>query len=188
MKVLIVYAHPESKGFCYNILKDIREYLRDKKINYGLIDLYKIKYNPVLDEKGLYERKLSKIDIKIQDKIKKANYLIFIYPIWWEGMPAILKGFFDRVLTSGFAFKYVNKVPVGLLKGKRAVVFMTRGGRKSYKIFTGERAAKNIKYDILRFCGIKSKVFQVYHATKLTDERLKEMKRIVKEGMAWLGI
>jgi NAD(P)H dehydrogenase (quinone) len=102
-------------------------------------------------------------------------------------MPAVLKGFFDRIFTSGFAFKYENGVPKGLLKGKKAAIFITSGA----PVFVTEflqagRVRKSIKYDILRFCGIKSRVFQIGNATTLTDAQRKKISSSVKNGMKWL--
>ncbi|GAA3319770.1 hypothetical protein GCM10020331_028030 [Ectobacillus funiculus] len=59
-----------------------------------------------------------------QEHISWADVIITIYPVWWTGLPAMLKGYFDRVLTSGFAYAYGENGPEQLLKGKRGGVFL----------------------------------------------------------------
>ncbi len=187
MKTLIIYAHPNTKGHCSAILKEVETNLKSRNIDYEVIDLYKINYDPVLKENELYtvgNRNISKENLKFQDKIRKSNKLIFIFPVWWNDMPAILKGFLDRILTSGFAFKWQGKRPVGLLKDKKAIVFLTTAAPKLfYRIFEGGRAIKIIKKDILKFCGIKSKVFHLGSANKMKDSKINSIRNLVKKGL-----
>ncbi|MCK8638773.1 NAD(P)H-dependent oxidoreductase [Fructobacillus fructosus] len=62
---------------------------------------------------------------KYRDVVKKADFLIFIYPIWWSSMPAILKGLIDRVFVQGYAYRYNGVIPVALLKNKKAWIITT---------------------------------------------------------------
>jgi NAD(P)H dehydrogenase (quinone) len=99
-------------------------------------------------------------------------------------MPAIMKGFIDRVFSAGFAFKYTNGVPVGLLKGKKATVFVSSGARKILtKVFLGNRFEKLIASDILGFCGIKAKVYQVGNAKQLDNTQIKIIESNVKSAL-----
>jgi len=99
-------------------------------------------------------------------------------------MPAMLKGFIDRVFTSGFAFKYNTKgMPQGLLKGKKAIVILSTGAPKIASIFIGDRFRKHIAKDILGFCGIETKVYQVDNARELTETQKKKIKNIVNEAI-----
>lgn len=93
-------------------------------------------------------------------------------------MPAILKGFFDKILISGFGFKY-NKhgIPIKLLKDKKATIITTSGGPKIYYFMFDNRMKKNISKDILGFCGIKIKYYQFYNAKKLDDEYKNAIKK-----------
>lgn len=200
MKTLIIYAHPKHKGHCSAFLDETIKQLKEKNQDYELIDLYKIKYDPVLHPDEHYTsggRKVSKQNKEFQDKISKTNKIIFIYPVWWNSMPAILKGWFDRVFTNHFSFKYVNKpilstinkgpVPEGLLKGKKSVIFVTSGAKKwQADIFLRNRFKKIISVDILKFCGIKSKVFHLAACTSDCKLREKEIKKIVRKGLKYL--
>jgi putative NADPH-quinone reductase len=132
-------------------------------------------------------KKISSQNKKYQTKIKKADKLIFIYPLWWGSMPAILKGFFDRILTPGFGYYYKkNGLPEKLLKGKKAAVFITSGSPIIYNELLQDRFTFGISKDILNFCGIKNKVFQIDKATKLTDAQKKKVKDKVNKGINYL--
>jgi NAD(P)H dehydrogenase (quinone) len=105
MKSCIVIAHPYQRSFNFAILDQVKQSLHGE---YVVIDLYQEEFDPVLHGTELkdYNRGIIK-DPKIliyQDMIRTSDHLIFIFPIWWYGMPAILKGFMDKVLTPGFAF------------------------------------------------------------------------------------
>lgn len=207
MKILIIYAHPDSEGHCSSILSEVKRHLDEKKADYEVIDLYNIKYDPILTEKELYgtkDKELSDVNKEMQKKVSEAEKLIFIYPVWLNSMPAILKGFFDRVFTSGFAFRYTPVipalirahiirypfvirfdygVPVPLLKGKKAAVFLTTGAPKIAFFITGRRFKKLIKKDILGFSGIKTKVYQIDNCRKLSDYQIAKIQKNVKKGM-----
>ncbi|HEX9664598.1 MAG TPA: NAD(P)H-dependent oxidoreductase [Patescibacteria group bacterium] len=191
---LIIYAHPPVEGFCSHILKEIQDDLDCRKIKYEVIDLYKIDYDPVLKTNELYtagNREISQQNLKFQEKIKTADKLILIYPVWWNSSPAIIKGFFDRVMTPRFAYKFYKKFgigyPVKLLKGKKAAVFQTSGSNKLITLVINRNRAKKITpRDILGFSGIKARVFHLGRANRLTDDKLVEIKKLVKKGLNWL--
>lgn len=207
MKILVIYAHPDSDGHCSTILSEVKHHLDKNKSDYEVMDLYKINYDPVLTEKELYgakDKELNNVNKEMQKKISEADKLIFIYPVWWNSMPAILKGFFDRVFISGFAFRYKPLiptkirahllryafvarfdygVPIPLLKGKKAIVFLTTGAPKIAFFITGNRFKKIIKKDILGFFGIKTRVYHIDNCRKLNKYQIEKIKKIVKRGM-----
>lgn len=187
-KTLVIYAHPNTGGHCATILKEVESTLKSRKQDFEIVDLYKLKYDPVLHEAEHYTRgkkKISAENKKFQKKIMDSDKLIFIYPVWWGSMPAILKGFFDRVFTSHFAFRYEGSMPKPLLKGKKAAIFVTFGGPKVVsKIFSC--AGKLVRMNILWFCGIKSKTFALYSATELSEKNKARIQGIVPKGLAWL--
>lgn len=199
MKTLIIYAHPETQGHGPFTLKLVEEWHNKNKIAYELIDLYKIKYDPVLHPDEHYtsgNTKISEQNKKFQEKISKTDKLVFIYPVWWGSMPAIMKGFLDRVFTAGFAFKfervpvlsnYIGGIPVKLLKGKKAAVLLTTGTIKLFCFLVMENRFKNlIKNDILGFFGIKTKVFHTDWATKFNQKQMEKIRHNVKKAMGYL--
>ena len=200
VSTLIIYAHPKTKGHNSVILEQVRHELILRERDFEIIDLYDIGYDPVLADKEHYtsgNKHLSSQNKQFQKKIEKANHLIVIFPVWWGGMPAILKGFFDRVLTSRFAYRYVPLPfplfnlkfrPVGLLKGKRAAVFMTIGSpRWIHTLYTRNSQQFTMKWNVLGFCGIKTKTFTLGNcATPVDEKKKKKIKRLVTKGLRWL--
>ncbi len=90
-----------------------------------------MRFNPVLDRKDLsmlLEGQTAKEVEKEQRLVEEAQVIIFIYPIWWFGMPAIMKGYIDRVFVRGFAFAIEENGLKGLLTGKRVITRTTPRG------------------------------------------------------------
>lgn len=192
--ILVIYAHPKAEGFNSRVLKEVKKTFELKGEEYEILDLYEMNYNPVLKKEELYtagNRSVSDQNIEIQRKIQMASGLVFIYPIWWGGMPAILKGFMDRVFTPGFAFQYKRRgfmdfVPDRYLKDKKVISFVTSAGpRFLYLLLLHPIKAIN-KFMIFGFVGSRSKTYQVYSATNLNEQKEREIKRLVSRGMRWL--
>jgi NAD(P)H dehydrogenase (quinone) len=109
--MLIIYSHPNKLGHCGYILEKITDKLSSQNKSFELLDLYEINFDPRLKPEEHYtsgHKNVSPEVIEIQEKIKAHDDFIFIYPTWWGGPPAMLKGFFERVLTHGFAYYYEN--------------------------------------------------------------------------------
>ena len=147
MKALIVYASPEPTSFTA-ALKDVA---RDQFLAMGhelvVSDLYAEKFNPVAGRhdfstvadagrfhyqqeqlKAAQEDGFSAEIKREQQRVSDADLFIFIYPLWWGGMPAILKGWFDRVLAYGFAYADGKRFDSGYFQGRHAVIALTTGG------------------------------------------------------------
>ncbi|MFA5886563.1 MAG: NAD(P)H-dependent oxidoreductase [Patescibacteria group bacterium] len=190
IKFLIIYAHPSHVGHHGYLLEQLQTKLKTKNIEATLIDLYAINYEPILKDSELYSsgrRAVSEENLEFQKQIKEANCLVFIYPTWWQNMPAILKGFIDRVFTAEFAFVYKNGLPVGLLKGKKAAIFTAAGGPRWYSLFLTNNSAVSIltKY-VLNFCALKTKGFY-FGSAKLLDEMAKnKLQKIADKMIAYL--
>ncbi len=188
--MLIIYAHPNHDGHCGHVLTEIKKELALKEIEYEVLDLYKLNYDPVLKQEEHYTSgnyHLAKETLKFQTLIKKERQFIIIYPTWWNGTPAILKGFFDRTLTNKFAFRYnIFKFPKGLLKGKVAVITTTGGPALAEKLILGNRSLKVVVGETLKFCGLKAKGFMVDKANKFTAKSKKKIEKKVKLALKYL--
>lgn len=113
MKAAIVFNHPYDRSYCNAVLGAVTSGLRKANYEIDLIHLDKEGFNPVMssdDLKAFKERK--PIDPKVieyKQRLEDADHLIFIFPIWWELMPAMTKGFIDRVIFPGVAYDYGPK-------------------------------------------------------------------------------
>ncbi len=190
-KTLVIYAHPATQGHCPTIKEEVEKLLKEHKIEYNFFDLYAMKYDPILHESehytaGAEHRHISEQNKMFQQKISEADKLIFIYPIWWNSMPAILKGWLDKVLTSHFAFKFTPQgIPVKLLKGRKALLFITGGTQRFLAwVFLRDRAAKIVAKDTLGFCGIKTKACQFGNCRTLNDKKAESMKKTVRRKLS----
>ena len=131
MNILVIFAHPNKKSLSYALMQAFSRGAKKAKHKVQVIDLYKDRFNPVLSANEL-KGNLSPQVKRYQAMIEKADWMVFIFPVWWFGVPSILEGWFDRVFTVHFAFKFkpLTKtigIPIGLLPCKKAVVIETYG-------------------------------------------------------------
>ncbi len=174
MKTLIINGHPDLLSYTSHIAKRIYE--RNPK-HFELLNIAELDFNPVF--KGYGQKTQLEPDLlRAQQSIKEADHIIIVTPIWWSTYPALLKGFFDRVLLPGFAFRYdkKKKLPVKLLTGKTAELILLSDAPTWYRRFLlGDPAAKILKRDILGFCGIKVKRIERIGNMHSKDESQKSL-------------
>lgn len=159
MNVLIIYAYPNHEGFCDAVCRSVTEGLTSGGTHFKLIDLYQENFNPALVFNRIKRRSEMKNDpetARYRQMITEADHLIFVYPTWWSGMPAILRGFFDRVLASGFAYTYSGLYPHGLLKKKAVTLIYTMDTPAFYaRLFRRNIEWKAVKGPVFYFCGMR---------------------------------
>ncbi|MCS3869415.1 NAD(P)H dehydrogenase (quinone) [Chryseobacterium ginsenosidimutans] len=134
MKHLIIYAHPNPESLNSYLKQTLIEHLWDSGDEVIVRDLYELNFSPVLSLEDMQGQRLGKVSEEVkqeQEFISWADHITFIYPIWWTGMPAIMKGFIDRVFSYGFAYRYDGGIQNGLLTGKQTTVINTHGKSKA---------------------------------------------------------
>lgn len=158
MKKLIISANPRSESFTHKIVSTFSELSEKNWDTIEIIDLY----NTDLKQDFLWNTECNLNTIKeIQSKINWADELIFVFPIWWWDMPAIMKNFWDINFNAGFAFKYENWKSIGLLKWKTARIIATSGAPSFfYTLLLHIQIMWNMNR--IGFCGIKQKSFTVF--------------------------
>jgi len=166
MKVLIVHAHPEPQSFTAALRDLAAETLQGQGHEVRVSDLYAMNWNPVASAADFNERanpdylvyaleqregsKQQSLAADIQaelDKLLWADLVIFNFPLYWFSVPAMLKGWIDRVLVSGVCYGGKRFYDQGGLAGKRALVSLTLGGREH---MFGEGAIHGPLEDMLR--------------------------------------
>ena len=112
MKVIIVFNHPYEGSYCNAILNSVSRGLEQANHQVDVINLDKDGFNPVMTSQDLKAFKDKQpVDPKVieyKSRLEKADHAIFIFPIWWEVMPALMKGFVDKVIFPGVAYDYVQ--------------------------------------------------------------------------------
>jgi NAD(P)H dehydrogenase (quinone) len=160
MKYLIIYAHPNESSLNKHLLKNVIDSLQKEQQEVEIRDLYKIGFNPVLSFADLEGQRMGKVDATVQreqEYISWADHIVFIYPIWWTGMPAIMKGYIDRVFSYGYAYRYDQGVQKGLLTGKMATIINTQGKSKAEYEHIGMDKALSLTSDkgVFTYCGLE---------------------------------
>jgi NAD(P)H dehydrogenase (quinone) len=113
MHIYIIYAHPAKHSFCRLVLDAFTKGLTEAGHSFEIGDLYRMNFVSEMDE-SQYQREVGldpaaavPEDIQSeQQKVDRADALVFIYPVWWSDCPSKLKGWFDRVWTYGYAYFY----------------------------------------------------------------------------------
>jgi NAD(P)H dehydrogenase (quinone) len=155
-KVLIVVANPENpqdkRGSLVNDLAVVfAEGCIQAGIEVDFLDLYKDAYNPIH-----YPHRRDTQTIEYQLRIKKVDMIAFFHPVWWGGLPAILKGFVDKVFMNGYAYETIHGTQNGLLNKRSLVVSVGRYSNWKMKYFfnnTLEIMWRRIIFDIVKLTG-----------------------------------
>jgi NAD(P)H dehydrogenase (quinone) len=149
MKIFIVHAHPEPQSFCSAMKDAAVETFKNLGHEVQVSDLYQMKWNPVasgddfefrsqpdylvyaLEQRESYKSGQLSSDIQAEiEKLKWCDLLIFNFPIYWFSVPAIMKGWIDRVFVSGLCYGGKRFYDQGGLKGKKGLLAFTLGGRE----------------------------------------------------------
>ncbi|MFL0507582.1 NAD(P)H-dependent oxidoreductase [Ureibacillus sp. 179-F W5.1 NHS] len=189
----IVYAHPWEGSYNHAILTAITKDLEAKEEKVQVIELYKDGFNPVFtaEELAQFNRGETPYELvkEYQKKLSQATELIFIFPVWWWDLPAILKGFIDKVMLSGFAFQEDKKTNTlkGLLTNiEKTTVISTSTTDKNYIESEGGNAIWGVFINrTLADLGIKNEHTKWIHFSGVnltTDEKRKQfLKEITLE-------
>ncbi len=207
MNILYVYAHPNHESF-NSLLKQSGYELLKRKHSIIFSDLYaenfcaiaswddfdlpKTEINPqyFLSQQLAYNQHALTDDINAEiKKITWADHIIFQFPLWWFSTPAILKGWFDRVLVKGFSYDAGKILDDGLLKGKTASLVVTTQSPESAYQVNGIHGASidtflHHIHHTLRFVGINVKLPFVSYSVFNMDEQ--QRNEILKNYQKYL--
>lgn len=116
MRVMVIVDHPWDQSFTHALAETAADALREAGHEVDWLDLHKEDFDPVLrvDELAVYS-KGQYLDPKVgdyQQRVKQAQHIIFVFPVWWEVMPAMLKGWLDKVFLPGWAFQESDAAPL----------------------------------------------------------------------------
>jgi NAD(P)H dehydrogenase (quinone) len=159
MKHLIVTAHPVEDSFTMGLTRAYSAELDELGHSQRTYDLYRMGFDPVLIGHELMpvsaDHPVSADVARCQGDIQAADTLTVIYPLWWMTMPAMMKGYIDRVFARGFAHESQNGVVHGLLGGKKAVLITLSGAPLPLLVESGKWNAVQVLQDthIFRSAG-----------------------------------
>jgi NAD(P)H dehydrogenase (quinone) len=177
MKVFIVHCHPEAQSFNAAMTHTAKTYFESNGHAVIISDLYQMGFDPVSDRKNFttvkdphyFKQQIEELHASENDgfaasienelkKLETCDVLIFQFPLWWFGLPAMLKGWVDRVMVMGRVYGGGKWYDEGGFKGKRAMLALTTGGPESTYAPDGlngdiEAILYPINHGILRFVG-----------------------------------
>lgn len=184
-KVLIILGHPRNDSFCSGLADAYEKGANDAGHEIRKVRVNDLDINLLRDPHAQEDNPEDDV-IRVQKDVSWADHMFIVYPTWWAAMPAISKSFFERVFTSGFAFKYKKDSPWWdkLLVGKSARVLATMDAPPFiYKLMFGQPGNKMIKKGILEFCGVKPvKIVNFGPIRSSSDE---QRKKWLKEVTLW---
>lgn len=131
-KAIVIVGEPRKNSIMYDMVYTTMRYLEESGVEVELRDLYNMNWNPVLHPDEFYSQKdgigsVPEDVAKEQELIKKADYIIFIYPNWHDSATSIVKGYQERVFSRNFAYEVGEKGHRGLLAGKSMFTIMNCG-------------------------------------------------------------
>jgi NAD(P)H dehydrogenase (quinone) len=161
MKHIVVVAHPSASSFTMALTGAYARELERLGHRQQTYDLYRMRFNPVMAARELLpittDHPAEPDVMSTQNDLRDADALTLIYPLWWMSMPAMMKGYVDRVFARGFAYESSEGKVRGLLRGKKAVLITVSGAPLPLLVENGRWNAVQVLQDthILRSTGFE---------------------------------
>lgn len=155
--ILIVLAHPQARSFCSALAEAYAAGAQGAGAEVRQLNLAEIDFNPIGSGSHAQPAALEPALVQAQADIRWAGHLVFIYPIMWGTLPALLKGFIERVFAPGFAVNFHKDSPRWdkLLKGRSARLIVTLNTPPlAYRLLFRRAGHITMKRSILEFCGV----------------------------------
>lgn len=187
-KILIINGHPDKESFNFALADAYKKGAAESGAEIELINIRELNFNPNLEFGYRKRTELEPDLIDAQFKLLWADHLVWIYPVWWSSVPAIMKGFLDRVLLPGFAFKKRENSLFSdkLLKGKTARIICTLDQPGwYYKWIYGNPSHNAIKKGTLHFIGVNKVRITTIGPIRLSQKefRAKWLGKVEKLGL-----
>lgn len=187
MRVLVVFNHPYEGSFCNALLNSVMNGLTSANHDIDLIHLDKDNFDPVMRAKDLQafalartepEKAQQRLDpqvLQYKQRIEQADHIVFLFPIWWELMPALMKGFIDKVIFPGIAYQYKDTGlgMYSLLDNLKGVTMITTMNTPSfaYRLLFGNAIKKAMLLGTFWKIGVKNRKWINYAQVKPASDK-----------------
>ena len=187
MKILLINGHPDEESYNHALATSYKKGAMASGAEVQEINIGELSFNPNLQFGYRKRIELEPDLIKAQESIKWADHIVWIYPVWWGSVPALMKGFLDRVLLPGFAFKkregsvWWDKY----LTGKTSRIICTMDQPTwFYRWINGRPSHIAMKKLTMNFIGIKKVRITSIGPLRLSTEgfRKKWLRKVEKLG------
>lgn len=166
--VVVVLCHPNAQGFGAASARTAVDSLRSVGHTVTLLDLYAEGFDPVMSRDELLRYQDRTPDLagdlaKHVDAVTSADALVFVYPTWWSGLPAVLKGWLERVMVPGVAFGFDAKERVrpALTNIRRVVVVSSYGSPRRYVAVVNDNGRRVLTRALRMTCGWRTRVTSI---------------------------
>ena len=188
MKTLVIYAHPWKESFNSKVLKSVEETLINTASDYRIIDLIADEFDPVLKEKdlALFSKGIHQDPLAAHyaEALKEAKRVIFIFPIWWYGPPAIIKGFFDKVFLKNHVYKQENRGKMeGILDIDQSIFLTSANMSREDFIELGDPIQNVFVEGLMGLVGSKENIWlpcNEVHSEQARQEYLESVNHLIR--------
>ncbi len=161
MHVLTVLCHPRPRSFSHAVLERFAAGVAAAGHSHEAADLYREGFDPVMLEADMrqFDGVPMPADVLAeQARVERADALCLIYPLWWYGMPAMMKGWLDRVWSAGWAYEWKHDPEGSLLKPRPLTLLLPTGAsRKQIDEFGCEDRLDHVwRHGVFGYCGVDS--------------------------------
>ena len=193
MHAVVIVAHPCEDSFTQALAARAVAGLRAAGHGVDVLDLYQLGFQAAMTEQ---ERLAYHSDVPILDPmvaehaaiVKRADALVFVYPTWWSGLPAILKGWLERVMVPGVGFVFderTDTIKPGLTNIRRLIGVSTYGSSRTYVKCINDNGRRTIRRALRISCNMRTRVkwHAMYAIDTATDEQRRAFADSVEAGM-----
>ena len=186
-KIVIINGHPNKASFNFGIADAYKKGLESQGVTFQEIVISDLNFNPVLKYGYQQRMELEPDLVAAWEKITWADHMVWIHPVWWGGLPALSKGFIDRLFLPGMAFKPRENSLLWdkLLTNKTAHIITTLDQPGwYYRLVYGRPSVNMLKKATLQFCGVKSVKVSYLENIKIStpEARTTMLKKVQKLG------
>jgi NAD(P)H dehydrogenase (quinone) len=186
-KVLIINGHPDKESYNFALAEAYKTGVERSNAEVKQINIRDLDFNPNLQFGYRKRTELEPDLLKSQEMLKWADHIVWVFPVWWASLPAIMKGFLDRVLLPGYAFQ---KRENSLLwdkhfTGKTSRIICTMDQPTwYYRFFNGAPSTKAMNKNTLKFIGVKSVKVTAIGPVRLSKQEFREkwLRKVEKLG------
>jgi NAD(P)H dehydrogenase (quinone) len=196
MRVLVIFCHPVAESFAAAAHATVLQALAARGHDVTDVDLYAEGFDPVMSRQDRLDYQNTARNVrpvrKYDDQLAATDAIVLVYPAWWYGMPAMLKGYFDRVWLPGVAFDVTpdGRVETERLKNIRRIIVVTTYGGPWWmvRIVVGDPARKIVSRAIRALCGRGCKVdwYIHYNMDKAKRPELTRFLARIRDGISRL--
>ncbi|MBL1376944.1 NAD(P)H-dependent oxidoreductase [Zobellella iuensis] len=176
-RILVILGHPLEDSLCGALAQAYSKGAEVSGHEVRTLSLGKLVFDPILRDGYAKIQELEPDLLAAQEAMSWAQHIVFVYPIWWGSIPALLKGFFDRIFLPGFAFKFRegSLMVDGLLAGRSAHLLVAMDTPPWYYRWIYRMPGHNqMKRTILEFCGIKPVAVTSFGPVKDSRPKVRE--------------